>query len=236
MLWTLCSSTETIVSCLFYCSVFPKKKNLNLHYSNCMQSVILIYVTVYVECLFLMTWMMVYVFQLLQSFKIMDYSLLVGIHNVDQASRERFGTGESCRPVEGTVTPDQKRPQAQKALYSTAMESIQGEASLKGTMDSEDQSVTHFLTISVSVHLILYLCLLHQIVLAVLKRVFCILSIYHLLYIIKHFIIKWPVVCSQSSAPLLPKQKKIFIRVLYVFFRVQIFLYLKRLAIHFSSN
>lgn len=88
--------------------------------------------------------MLVCLFQLLQSFKIMDYSLLVGIHNVDQASRERFGTGESCRPVEGTVTPDQKRPQAQKALYSTAMESIQGEARGKGTMDSEDQSVTHF--------------------------------------------------------------------------------------------
>ncbi|XP_060778001.1 phosphatidylinositol 4-phosphate 5-kinase type-1 alpha isoform X1 [Neoarius graeffei] len=76
---------------------------------------------------------------LLQSFKIMDYSLLVGIHNVDQASRERLGAGESCRPVEGTVTPDQKRPQAQKALYSTAMESIQGEARGKGTVDSEDQ-------------------------------------------------------------------------------------------------
>ncbi|KAI5618154.1 phosphatidylinositol 4-phosphate 5-kinase type-1 alpha isoform X1, partial [Silurus asotus] len=76
---------------------------------------------------------------LLQSFKIMDYSLLVGIHNVDQANRERLGVGESCRPVEGTVTPDQKRPQAQKALYSTAMESIQGEARGKGTVDSEDQ-------------------------------------------------------------------------------------------------
>ncbi|TSK34834.1 Phosphatidylinositol 4-phosphate 5-kinase type-1 alpha [Bagarius yarrelli] len=74
---------------------------------------------------------------LLQSFKIMDYSLLFGIHNVDQASRERLG--ESCRPVEGTVTPDQKRPQALKALYSTAMESIQGEARGKGTVDSEDQ-------------------------------------------------------------------------------------------------
>ncbi|XP_060726150.1 phosphatidylinositol 4-phosphate 5-kinase type-1 alpha isoform X1 [Tachysurus vachellii] len=76
---------------------------------------------------------------LLQSFKIMDYSLLIGIHNVDQANRERFGVGEICRPVEGTVTPDQKRPQAQKALYSTAMESIQGEARGKSTMDSEDQ-------------------------------------------------------------------------------------------------
>uniref|UniRef100_A0A4W4GSH7 PIPK domain-containing protein n=1 Tax=Electrophorus electricus TaxID=8005 RepID=A0A4W4GSH7_ELEEL len=73
---------------------------------------------------------------LLQSFKIMDYSLLVGIHNVDQACRERLG---DSRGAEGAVTPDQRRPQAQKALYSTAMESIQGEARGKGTLDSEDQ-------------------------------------------------------------------------------------------------
>uniref|UniRef100_A0A671WZ31 Phosphatidylinositol-4-phosphate 5-kinase, type I, alpha, b n=1 Tax=Sparus aurata TaxID=8175 RepID=A0A671WZ31_SPAAU len=59
---------------------------------------------------------------LLQSFKIMDYSLLMGIHNMDQA----------------TVTPDQRRPQAQKSLYCTAMESIQGEARGKGALDSED--------------------------------------------------------------------------------------------------
>ncbi|XP_017555942.1 phosphatidylinositol 4-phosphate 5-kinase type-1 alpha isoform X1 [Pygocentrus nattereri] len=75
---------------------------------------------------------------LLQSFKIMDYSLLVGIHNVDQAYRVRVGAGDS-RGAEGTVTPDQRRPQAQKALYSTAMESIQGEARGRGTLDSEDQ-------------------------------------------------------------------------------------------------
>ncbi|XP_036440889.1 phosphatidylinositol 4-phosphate 5-kinase type-1 alpha isoform X2 [Colossoma macropomum] len=75
---------------------------------------------------------------LLQSFKIMDYSLLVGIHNVDQACRERVGAGDS-RGAEGTVTPDQRRPQAQKALYSTAMESIQGEARGRGALDSEDQ-------------------------------------------------------------------------------------------------
>uniref|UniRef100_A0A8C4FBE5 Phosphatidylinositol-4-phosphate 5-kinase type 1 alpha n=1 Tax=Dicentrarchus labrax TaxID=13489 RepID=A0A8C4FBE5_DICLA len=59
---------------------------------------------------------------LLQSFKIMDYSLLMGIHNMDQA----------------TVTPDQRRPQAQRSLYCTAMESIQGEARGKGALDSED--------------------------------------------------------------------------------------------------
>lgn len=86
----------------------------------------------------------------------MDYSLLAGIHNVDQASRERYGAGESCRPVEGTVTPDQKRPQAQKALYSTAMESIQGEARGKSAMDSEDQSVTQFLALAISLSYNLY--------------------------------------------------------------------------------
>ncbi|XP_076844557.1 phosphatidylinositol 4-phosphate 5-kinase type-1 alpha isoform X1 [Brachyhypopomus gauderio] len=75
---------------------------------------------------------------LLQSFKIMDYSLLVGIHNVDQACRERMGTVDS-RGAEGVMTPDQRRPQALKALYSTAMESIQGEARGKGALDSEDQ-------------------------------------------------------------------------------------------------
>ncbi|XP_059909742.1 phosphatidylinositol 4-phosphate 5-kinase type-1 alpha-like isoform X1 [Gadus macrocephalus] len=78
---------------------------------------------------------------LLQSFKIMDYSLLVGIHNLDLASRERERAGgQSGDSVgsEGAVTPDQRRPQTQKSLYCTAMESIQGEARGKGAMDSED--------------------------------------------------------------------------------------------------
>uniref|UniRef100_A0A8C5GDU7 Phosphatidylinositol-4-phosphate 5-kinase, type I, alpha, b n=1 Tax=Gouania willdenowi TaxID=441366 RepID=A0A8C5GDU7_GOUWI len=78
---------------------------------------------------------------LLQSFKIMDYSLLMGIHNMDQASRERErGVGNSGESAvsEGAVTPDQRRPQAQKSLYCTAMESIQGEARGKGVLDSED--------------------------------------------------------------------------------------------------
>ncbi|KAJ8398519.1 hypothetical protein AAFF_G00427740 [Aldrovandia affinis] len=66
---------------------------------------------------------------LLQSFKIMDYSLLMGIHNVDRAG-EGVGT-------EGAVTPDQRKPQAQKSLYCTAMESIQGEARGKGVLDSD---------------------------------------------------------------------------------------------------
>ncbi|XP_014875112.1 phosphatidylinositol 4-phosphate 5-kinase type-1 alpha isoform X1 [Poecilia latipinna] len=78
---------------------------------------------------------------LLQSFKIMDYSLLMGIHNMDQASRERERSGGNSGDsvaLEGPVTPDQRRPQAQKSLYCTAMESIQGEARGKGALDSED--------------------------------------------------------------------------------------------------
>ncbi|XP_034030695.1 phosphatidylinositol 4-phosphate 5-kinase type-1 alpha-like [Thalassophryne amazonica] len=78
---------------------------------------------------------------LLQSFKIMDYSLLMGIHNMDQASRERERGGASSGDSggsEGAVTPDQRRPQAQKSLYCTAMESIQGEARGKGALDSGD--------------------------------------------------------------------------------------------------
>ncbi|XP_067366168.1 phosphatidylinositol 4-phosphate 5-kinase type-1 alpha-like isoform X1 [Channa argus] len=78
---------------------------------------------------------------LLQSFKIMDYSLLMGIHNMVQASRERERAGGPSGDIggsEGAVTPDQRRPQAQKSLYCTAMESIQGEARGKEALDSED--------------------------------------------------------------------------------------------------
>ncbi|CAL1611130.1 unnamed protein product [Knipowitschia caucasica] len=76
---------------------------------------------------------------LLQSFKIMDYSLLMGIHNMDQANRERDrGYSGDSGGSEGAVTPDQRRPQTQRSLYCTAMESIQGEARGKGALDSED--------------------------------------------------------------------------------------------------
>ncbi|MEQ2214732.1 Phosphatidylinositol 4-phosphate 5-kinase type-1 alpha, partial [Xenoophorus captivus] len=64
---------------------------------------------------------------LLQSFKIMDYSLLVGVHNIDQASREQ--------DTEGDV--DQTRPQVQKSLYSTAIEAIQAES---GGVEPVDQT------------------------------------------------------------------------------------------------
>ncbi|XP_042641502.1 phosphatidylinositol 4-phosphate 5-kinase type-1 alpha isoform X1 [Tyto alba] len=68
----------------------------------------------------------------LQSFKIMDYSLLVAIHNIDLAQREHA-------MADGTSQADTRRPAAQKALYSTAMESIQGEARRGGTIETDDQ-------------------------------------------------------------------------------------------------
>ncbi|XP_044028592.1 phosphatidylinositol 4-phosphate 5-kinase type-1 alpha-like isoform X2 [Siniperca chuatsi] len=71
---------------------------------------------------------------LLQSFKIMDYSLLVGIHNVDQACREQA----SEEAVAGALA--QSRPQGQKSLYSTAIEAIQAEAGSMGSLDTEDKT------------------------------------------------------------------------------------------------
>ncbi|XP_012661882.1 phosphatidylinositol 4-phosphate 5-kinase type-1 alpha-like [Otolemur garnettii] len=67
----------------------------------------------------------------LQSFKIMDYSLLVSIHNIDHAQQEALYS-------ETQYLVDSRRPTAQKALYSTAMESIQGEARRGGTMETDD--------------------------------------------------------------------------------------------------
>ncbi|XP_029141710.1 putative PIP5K1A and PSMD4-like protein [Protobothrops mucrosquamatus] len=68
----------------------------------------------------------------LQSFKIMDYSLLVAIHNLDLAQRERA-------VADGASLADTRRPAGQRALYSTAMESIQGEARRGGTIETDDQ-------------------------------------------------------------------------------------------------
>ncbi|XP_043371372.1 phosphatidylinositol 4-phosphate 5-kinase type-1 beta isoform X2 [Dermochelys coriacea] len=57
--------------------------------------------------------------RVLESFKIMDYSLLLGIHVLDSVTKEK--DGESSQNAS-----DAKRPGGQKVLYSTAMESIQG--------------------------------------------------------------------------------------------------------------
>uniref|UniRef100_A0A8C2JJH5 Phosphatidylinositol-4-phosphate 5-kinase, type I, gamma b n=1 Tax=Cyprinus carpio TaxID=7962 RepID=A0A8C2JJH5_CYPCA len=67
----------------------------------------------------------------LESFKIMDYSLLLGVHNLDQAEREQQMEGSQS-------SSDEKRPAAQRALYSTAMESIQGGAACGGSIDADD--------------------------------------------------------------------------------------------------
>uniref|UniRef100_A0A671YYE7 Phosphatidylinositol 4-phosphate 5-kinase type-1 gamma-like n=1 Tax=Sparus aurata TaxID=8175 RepID=A0A671YYE7_SPAAU len=64
----------------------------------------------------------------LESFKIMDYSLLLGVHNKTQAERERSSQ-------EGG---DEKRRAAQRAWYSTAMESIQGGSTCRDTLDHDD--------------------------------------------------------------------------------------------------
>ncbi|KAG2462895.1 PSMD4 ATPase, partial [Polypterus senegalus] len=73
----------------------------------------------------------------LQSFKIMDYSLLVGIHNLDQAQREKEAEASLGRP-DGVGAQDRRKPVGQKALYCTAMESIQGEGCAGGSIDTED--------------------------------------------------------------------------------------------------
>uniref|UniRef100_A0A8C2NY81 PIPK domain-containing protein n=1 Tax=Capra hircus TaxID=9925 RepID=A0A8C2NY81_CAPHI len=67
----------------------------------------------------------------LESFKIMDYSLLLGVHNIDQQERERQAEGAQS-------TADEKRPLGQKALYSTAMESIQGGAARGEAIETDD--------------------------------------------------------------------------------------------------
>ncbi|XP_034743170.1 phosphatidylinositol 4-phosphate 5-kinase type-1 gamma-like isoform X2 [Etheostoma cragini] len=68
----------------------------------------------------------------LESFKIMDYSLLLGVHNKTQAQREHQSQGS---PAGGG---DERRRAAQRALYSTAMESIQGGSTCRDTLDHDD--------------------------------------------------------------------------------------------------
>ncbi|XP_029309863.1 phosphatidylinositol 4-phosphate 5-kinase type-1 gamma-like [Cottoperca gobio] len=68
----------------------------------------------------------------LESFKIMDYSLLLGVHNKTQAERECQSQGS---PTGGG---DEKKRAAQRALYSTAMESIQGGSTCRDTLEHDD--------------------------------------------------------------------------------------------------
>lgn len=68
-----------------------------------------------------------YLVQVLESFKIMDYSLLLGVHVLDQSHRE------------GDVNNvDGKRIVGQKVLYSTAMESIQGDGKAAEALTTDD--------------------------------------------------------------------------------------------------
>lgn len=70
----------------------------------------------------------------LQSFNIMDYSLLLGIHNIDKASQEpqtkEGGTGETV----------QRRPQGQKSLYSTTIEAIQADTGKNESLDPDNET------------------------------------------------------------------------------------------------
>uniref|UniRef100_A0A8C6THS7 PIPK domain-containing protein n=1 Tax=Neogobius melanostomus TaxID=47308 RepID=A0A8C6THS7_9GOBI len=67
----------------------------------------------------------------LESFKIMDYSLLLGVHNKTLSEKEI-----QCQasPAGGT---ESKRLVLQRALYSTAMESIQGDSMCRDTLDHD---------------------------------------------------------------------------------------------------
>ena len=62
--------------------------------------------------------------RVLESFKIMDYSLLLGIHNLDRAAREREEEEKSANSnlEKQPLLPQQK---AKLVAHSTAMESIQ---------------------------------------------------------------------------------------------------------------
>ncbi|XP_019956496.2 phosphatidylinositol 4-phosphate 5-kinase type-1 beta [Paralichthys olivaceus] len=68
--------------------------------------------------------------RVLESFKIMDYSLLLGVHVLDHSQREG---GES-----GQAGGDGRRPVGQRVLYSTAMESIQGDGKAAEALTTDD--------------------------------------------------------------------------------------------------
>ncbi|XP_060893996.1 phosphatidylinositol 4-phosphate 5-kinase type-1 beta isoform X1 [Labrus mixtus] len=68
--------------------------------------------------------------RVLESFKIMDYSLLLGVHILDHSQREG---GEP-----GQAGGDGRRPVGQRVLYSTAMESIQGDGKAAEALTTDD--------------------------------------------------------------------------------------------------
>ncbi|XP_067464504.1 phosphatidylinositol 4-phosphate 5-kinase type-1 beta isoform X1 [Thunnus thynnus] len=68
--------------------------------------------------------------RVLESFKIMDYSLLLGVHVLDQSQREGLEQGQAGG--------DGRRPVGQRVLYSTAMESIQGDGKAAEALATDD--------------------------------------------------------------------------------------------------
>lgn len=60
----------------------------------------------------------------------MDYSLLLGVHVLDQSHRERREPAEAGG--------DSRRPVGQRVLYSTAMESIQGDGKAAEALTTDD--------------------------------------------------------------------------------------------------
>ncbi|XP_076007200.1 phosphatidylinositol 4-phosphate 5-kinase type-1 beta [Genypterus blacodes] len=68
--------------------------------------------------------------RVLESFKIMDYSLLLGVHVPDHHHRDG---GES-----GQAGGDGRRPVGQRVLYSTALESIQGDGKASEALATDD--------------------------------------------------------------------------------------------------
>ncbi|KAM3867551.1 phosphatidylinositol 4-phosphate 5-kinase type-1 beta [Diretmus argenteus] len=68
--------------------------------------------------------------RVLESFKIMDYSLLLGVHVLDHNQREGGEPGQGgC---------DGRRPVGQRVLYSTALESIQGDGKAAEALTTDD--------------------------------------------------------------------------------------------------
>jgi len=68
--------------------------------------------------------------RVLESFKIMDYSLLVGIHNIDHAAKEKESEKENGVSLNGAMEADESEPiqelkRHRIMAHATAMESIQ---------------------------------------------------------------------------------------------------------------
>nr|CAD7392065.1 unnamed protein product [Timema cristinae] len=73
--------------------------------------------------------------RVLESFKIMDYSLLVGIHNLDLAVREKAVREERERAAAAALNRSRSINRQRLVAHSTAMESIQAESE---PIDEED--------------------------------------------------------------------------------------------------